>query len=113
MFIKHLPCFIYLQCIVSLIAHDRPKGQRNDGSEKLYDSPKVSLLGRGRSEICNSNLADSELRLCVLHDATSCQTKWFRGQNTGWDIGDLVFIPNVKSYGRMGQRFYLSRVFFL
>lgn len=56
MFIKDLPHSIHLQSVISRIAHDRLKRQRNKGSKKLCDLPKVSLLGRGRSGICNSNL---------------------------------------------------------
>lgn len=56
MFIKHQALFIDMQYIISLIANNGPKRQRNEGSERSCDLSRVSLLGRCRSGICNSNL---------------------------------------------------------
>lgn len=38
---------------------------------------------------------------------------WLSGQNTGWEAGDLVLIPNIKSYGITRKLSYFSGVIFL
>lgn len=98
---KHLPCFIYFQYIISLNAHNTPMRLRLDKATKIQRSWFAQDLTAGEMQVRNLKLesSDFKLRLWPLHDATSYQTMWFRGQNTGRGVGDLVLIPNIQSFG--------------
>lgn len=110
---KHIPCFMYFQYIILLNAHSTAMRLWLDKATKIQRSWFAQDLTAGEMQVRNLKLesSDFKLRLRPLHDATSHQTMWFRGQNIGGGVGDLALISNVQSFGIVRRLPYFFRSF--